>query len=400
MQKLEIEKKSTMKPVIKDYNLTIDYCALMVAIVIIFHEVNAANASLQWCAEELAGILNALPRAQHANFHVNPLALKQGLLLFKRYLIKWGITAIDMYQEEKRSLEFFDRGESRRSVEVKFGMYQSMSESTDDSDILTQVSKIRDKLLLLGGYERSFHETPCSVFGSLYLPLATAKTPEKSTPEFTPKNESQFNINQFKVRKSPSKLGSRAIYNSTKKVLLSAAESFGDEHALFYLESAVKKLKKRKFAEIEESQEAKEMDDSGDDSEEELDIINLEDEQCVVDAVSAFPLKYITYTEEDKKEILQLFNVILKVARERKIENSEVIAAKTTALILKKNTYYSNLSARTVYRWNENNGKKKELTGPKINEDFEEEIWGKLMLCVFEKVLKYFSSNNSNLTQH
>ena len=78
------------------------------------------------------------------------------------------------------------------------------------------------------------------------------------------------------------------------------------------------------------------MDDSGDDSEEELDIINVEDEQCVVDAVSAFPLKYVTYTEEDKKEILSLFNVILKVAREKKIENSEIIAAKTTALVLKK----------------------------------------------------------------
>ena len=176
-------------------------------------------------------------------------------------------------------MEFFDRGESRRSVEVKFGMYQSMSESTDDSDILTQILKIRDKLLLLGGYESSFHEKPCPVFGSLYLPLATAITPEKLTPEFTPKNESQFNINQFKVRKLPSKLGSRAIYNSTKKVLLAAAESFGDERALFYLESVVEKLKKRKFAEIEESEETKETDDSGDDSEEELDILNLEDEQ-------------------------------------------------------------------------------------------------------------------------
>ena len=55
-----------------------------------------------------------------------------------------------------------------------------------------------------------------------------------------------------------------------------------------------------------------------------------------MDAVSAFPLKYVTYTEEDKKEILSLFNVILKVAREKKIENSEIIAAKTTALVLKK----------------------------------------------------------------
>ena len=93
-----------------------------------------------------------------------------------------------------------------------------------------------------------------------------------------------------------------------------------------------------------------------------------------MDAVSAFPLKYVTYTEEDKKEILSLFNVILKVAREKKIENSEIIAAKTTALILKKNTYYSNLSARTVHRWSENSGKKKESAGPKTYEDFEEEV--------------------------
>ena len=132
------------------------------------------------------------------------------------------------------------------------------------------------------------------------------------------------------------------------------------------------------------------MDDSGDDSEEELDIINVEDEQCVVDTVSAFPLKYVTYTEEDKKEILSLFNVILKVAREKRIENCEIIAARITALILRKNTYYSKLSARTVHRWSDNSGKKKKSTGPKINEDFEEEVWGKLMLCVFEKVLKSF----------
>ena len=194
-----------MKALIKDYNTTIDYCAFMVAIVIICHEVNATNARLQWSAEELTGILNALPRAQHAHFHANPLALKQGLLLFKRCIVKWGISAIDIYQEDKRTLEFFDRGESRRSVEVKFGTYQSSSGDLEDGDILLQISNIRAKLLLLGGYERSLHETPCSVFGSLYLPLAAITTPGKLTPEVTPKNESQFNTNQFKVRKSPSK---------------------------------------------------------------------------------------------------------------------------------------------------------------------------------------------------
>ena len=84
-----------MKAIVKDYNLTVDYCAFMLAIVIVCHSVHAVNTNYQWSAEEISQILNELPRAKHPNFHVNPVALKQGLILFKRHLHKWGISTIE-----------------------------------------------------------------------------------------------------------------------------------------------------------------------------------------------------------------------------------------------------------------------------------------------------------------
>jgi hypothetical protein len=36
-----------------------------------------------------------------------------------------------MHQEEKKSLEFFDLEESRRSIEMKFGAYQSVNDDMD-----------------------------------------------------------------------------------------------------------------------------------------------------------------------------------------------------------------------------------------------------------------------------
>ncbi len=388
-----------MKAVVKAYSLTVDYCAFMVAIVVVCHSVNAGNTNYQWSAEEIAEILNGMPRAMHPNYHVNPVALKQGSILFKRHLSKWGISAIEMYQEDKKSCEFFDLGESRRSIEMKFGTYRCLSEEQSDSEVLDEILKVRDKLLLLGGFEKSIHSTPCSVFGTLYLPLAKNSSPVKESPKSPPTyasqastNESQFMTKQFKVRKSPHKLGSRAIYNSTKKVLFSAVESFGDKNALFYLESAVKKLKKRNRNEFEEWDiNNNEEDESGEESDEDVKVTSLEDEDRVVDAASNFAIKDITFSEDDKKEILALFQVVLEVARERHLNKCERLAAITTVSLLKENVYYSKLSPRTITRWYELNDKNKKPRGRKINEDFEEEVWGKLMLTIFEKVTDYQS---------
>jgi hypothetical protein len=110
---------------------------------------------------------------------------------------------------------------------------------------------------------------------------------------------------QFKRRKAPDQLGRKAINNSTKKVLLSAIESFRDEYALFYLESAVEKLMKRKMNELDGDVNNEEIEDSGIESDEELHMINLEDDDRVIEADSNFPAKYITYTDKVVLEILR-----------------------------------------------------------------------------------------------
>ena len=47
--------------------------------------------------------------------------------------------------------------------------------------------------------------------------------------------------------------------------------------------------------------------------------------------------------------------------------------------------YYSQISSRTILRWNDVRDRNKEKPGRKISEEFEAEVWGNLMLCVFEK---------------
>ena len=87
---------------------------------------------------KIAEILNCMPRAMHPNYHVNPVALKQGSIFFKRHLSKWGISAIEIYLEDRKLCEFSDLGESWRSIEMKFGTYRSLSEEQSDSEVLDE----------------------------------------------------------------------------------------------------------------------------------------------------------------------------------------------------------------------------------------------------------------------
>jgi hypothetical protein len=66
----------------------------------------------------------------------------------------------------KENARILDLEESRRSIEIKFGTYQSVDQGMDERDVLGRILNVRDKLLSLGSYGKSIHESPCSVFGS------------------------------------------------------------------------------------------------------------------------------------------------------------------------------------------------------------------------------------------
>jgi hypothetical protein len=82
--------------------------------------------------------------------------------------------------------------------------------------------------------------------------------------------------------------------------------------------------------------------------------------------------------------------LILDIALEREFLNPKIVAARTAEIMLAKRPYYSQITSRTILRWYGRKDKVNEKTGPKINEEFERAVWGKLMLCCFEQVILHF----------
>ena len=87
--------------ILKEYEAVIDYCAFMVAIVLVRHVVDPSNQRYQWSAEELSSSLNLLPYATSVNLRVHSLALKHGMCLFSRSLASRGHTNVLMKSRTK-----------------------------------------------------------------------------------------------------------------------------------------------------------------------------------------------------------------------------------------------------------------------------------------------------------
>lgn len=80
--------------------------------------------------------------------------------------------------------------------------------------------------------------------------------------------------------------------------------------------------------------------------------------------------------------MLNLLEVVREVATRRDYKEVNNISISTTAQILSEFPYYSQASERTLNRWYTSRDDK---PGGKINEKFESEVWGNLMLCIVEK---------------
>ena len=73
------------------------------------------------------------------------------------------------------------------------------------------------------------------------------------------------------------------------------------------------------------------------------------------------------------------------MAAERDYKNLKYAAASATKEILKNNSYYANITTRTIVRWAASENAISARPGRKINEEFENDVWSNLMLCIFEK---------------
>lgn len=117
----------------KDYELVIDYCAFMVAIILARHVVTSENVNNQWSAEKLAASLNSLPYADTPNLRVHALALTHGMHIFHQIINKRGHTAVLSLRLGKALQEYFTLKTSIKSTEIVFASMNnpSVTESLD-----------------------------------------------------------------------------------------------------------------------------------------------------------------------------------------------------------------------------------------------------------------------------
>lgn len=246
---------------------------------------------------------------------------------------------------------------------------------------MSRVAIIRDELMLRSNYGISSHHSASSVFAALYLPLIS----EIETIEVVDHNEIKTPICKLITRKSPSKLSHRAQQNSADKLIANTEKLFGKKHANFYLESALESSKRRKMKDENENEEVNNDNSSSDEANYLIELHNdFMDDTRVLNTLSAIPDKY----EEDQENVIALYGIIRDVAKERDHKYANKIAVKATLKLLQSSKYYSQISIRTINRWYELKDNQNQRTGRKVDEIFESEVWGNLMLCVFnDKVI-------------
>ena len=370
----------------KEYLLSVDYCAFMVAIFLARHEVNKNNTDKQWSAVEISQELNNLPYAATANFRIDSDALQHGMNIFQRQFRNRGILAVTMGSNTNGLRDFYDLVGATRMIEIKFLGYQKEEPPKHESetDLLRRILAIRNDLLFKNNYPSSIHSSPASVLCDLHLPIVLRSRAQEV--------EKKKRV----TRKSPSKLGKKTIKKNTMNLLDSVKKNFGENNIEYYLNSAIKikDTKKRKLIDSAECGDEESVS-SEDDDNDNLALNDIQNDERVLEMVSKIPSKYIIFEKDDKKNVLDLFKIITDVAEEREYADCNVIAASTTEKILGKINYYSTIKARDVLRWYSVKDKITVKSGPKINSEFVSEVWGNLVLCILENKI-----NEVNLFQH
>lgn len=94
--------------------------------------------------------------------------------------------------------------------------------------------------------------------------------------------------------------------------------------------------------------------------------------------------RHLTINKKDKVAILNLLDVTKKMVETKTNSNSDRIATKITDKILAKLPSYRHIKKNELNRWCSKRMKKVVKAGRKVNEEFESQVWGNLLLCIFE----------------
>ena len=171
------------------------------------------------------------PLSKNPNFYIDSITLMHGFLLFRRDLVRNGISVIEMYQEDKAVPVYHHLKYSRMSLDIKFSAY--FTPPISEVDLLSTIISSRNELLKRIKYEVSPQSSPSLVFGVIQLSLLQNRTAVDAGTNTVDRTSAN-------MRKSPSDLTDKSIKNVTTKVISSVDQVVGEKNSLYFLKSAVK----------------------------------------------------------------------------------------------------------------------------------------------------------------
>ena len=359
----------------------VDYCALTLAVVLVCHPVRIPPGG-QWSSDMLSSEMKNLQYGKLGNFVVNPLALHQSFHLFKKLITKvYGHELILKGRSMNIAVisEFMGLPEVQNGWDIKFIPGDRKSEELDaiERDIGEKA-----KLLVRRHSNRELEFVSLTEFGASVfqrqLPVTRVVPVEVDPEELGPSSTN-------KRRKTSDELGQKQLNNKGNDVVNMILDNIcvRNEAATPYLIAAIKTRSISSLNSISRSL-------FGSDIEHEKSVLRcICDNIRVVDSVSLLPKRNIIFTDDEKEHVLRILDVIASVVRELPEDHEiqkDYIIFELTKIVLKEHPVYSELVEDNIERWNANREKVKKKPGRKVNSDFEAAIWGKLMICEYEKV--------------
>lgn len=356
----------------------INYCALTLAVVLVWHPLRVPCGG-KWSPEALSSEMKKLPYGEMGNFVVNPLALHQSFNLFKKLILK--IFGHELILNGRRNniamiSEFMGLPEVQNGWEIKFTMSER---DYEDLRVVEQMIGEKAKLLVRRHSKRELTFSSLTEFGASVFQRQLPVTREVIIPE----EPGPTNTN--KRRKTSDELGPKQLSNCGKDIMSMIVENIcvRNEPATPYLIAAIKTQSLSSLDSISRS-----IFGTAIDKENKL-LSSISDNPRVIDSVSLLPKRNIIFTEDEKVHVLRILDVIDSVMQELPPDHeirSEYTMFEVTKMVLKKHPVYSELIDGSIERWSENRKRIKNKPGRKINSDFEAAVWGKMMICEFEKI--------------
>lgn len=336
----------------------------------------AKDLRTQWSPILLSEEICAGEWGLHVSLHVNPVALHQGLYLFKKALTLLSHVVVPMGGKKgvMNIDSFMDLPE--RSKGLNIVLVWDARESMSYSDVLLRVRDKANFLLTSTGYGKSrfcsMEELGCFLWQQT---LIVRRATENAT-------------SSCKRRKTASELGSKMLSSYGKQINEYVTNNLcldDTDSSTLYLEAAMKESV-RELSNLDSVSRKIFNDETVDTIYSEVFSKVMVDPR-VLESLSLYPKKNITFSIDEKDLVICLFDVIMKVMVEDITEENPRIvflAATVTKKILAKHPIFSELIVGTIERWHENRGIVTDKPGRKIYQNFEAEIWGKLLICEFE----------------